>query len=94
MHLGFLDHPMKHGEHQDIKNKRCILLGVQVKRTPHAINSSILMEARKELVDELFLRPDGAPKKNYTLKEIVLVLDKYKYLSSHIFEYSKQDYYI
>lgn len=76
------------------KNKRCILLGVQIKKTPYAINSSILMEATKELVDELFLRPNGIPKKNYTLEELVLVLDKYKYLSLHIFEYSKQDYHI
>jgi hypothetical protein len=57
-------------------------------------NKLFNLNGGKKRVDELFLRPDGAPKKNYTLKEIVLVLDKYKYLSSHIFEYSKQDYYI
>jgi hypothetical protein len=52
-----------------------------VERTPHATNSSIMMEATKELVGELLLRPEGAPAKTFTFEELVPVLDKYRYMS-------------
>jgi hypothetical protein len=53
-----------------------------VERTPHATNSSIVMEVTKELVRELLLRLKGAPAKTFTFEELVPVLDKCKYMSS------------
>jgi hypothetical protein len=53
-----------------------------VDRTLHATNSSIVMEATKELVGELLLRPEGAPSKTFTFEKLVPVLDKCKYMSS------------
>jgi hypothetical protein len=52
-----------------------------VERTPHATNSSIVIEATKELVEELLLRPKGTPAKTFTFEELVPVLDKCKYIS-------------
>jgi hypothetical protein len=40
------------------------------------------MEDTKELVRELLLKPQGMPVKTFTFKELVLVLDKCKYMSS------------
>jgi hypothetical protein len=40
------------------------------------------MEANKELVDELLINPEEAPVQKYDLEELVLVLEKYKYMSS------------
>jgi hypothetical protein len=40
------------------------------------------MEATKELVGELLLRPEGAPSKTFTFEELVPVLDKCRYMSS------------
>jgi hypothetical protein len=82
VHLGVHEHPVKNGEYQDFKDRSCTLLGKQVERTPHATNSSIMMEATKELVGELLLRPKGAPAKTFTFEELVPVLDKYRYMSS------------
>jgi hypothetical protein len=82
MHLGVHEHPMKNGKHQDFKDRSHTLLGEQVERTLHATNSSIVMEATKELVGELLLRPEGAPSKTFTFEGLIPVLDKYKYMSS------------
>jgi hypothetical protein len=82
VHLGVHEHPMKDGEYQDFKDRSRILLGEQVDRTPHTTNSSIVMEATKELVEELLLKPEGAPTKTFTFEELVLILDKCKYISS------------
>jgi hypothetical protein len=82
VHLGIHEHPVKNGEYQDFKDRSRTLLGEQVERTPHATNSSILMEATKELVEALQLRPEGALAKTFTFEELVPVLDKCKYLSS------------
>jgi hypothetical protein len=73
---------MKHGEYQDFKDRSRTLLGKQVERTPLAKNSSIVMEATKELVGELLLRPEGAPTKTFTFGELVAVFDKCGYMSS------------
>ena len=40
------------------------------------------MEASKELVGELLVNLEGAPIRKYNLEELVLVLEKYKYMSS------------
>jgi hypothetical protein len=48
---------VKDGEYQDFKDHTHTLLGKQVERTPHATNSTIVMEATKELLEELLLAP-------------------------------------
>ena len=40
------------------------------------------MEASKELVDKLLIDPEGAPIRKFDLKELIPVLEKYKYISS------------
>jgi hypothetical protein len=42
-----------------------------VERTPHATNSSIVMEATKELMGELLLRPEGKPAKTFTFEVLL-----------------------
>jgi hypothetical protein len=81
VHLGVHEHPMKDREYQDFIDQSQTLLGKQIDRTPHATNSSIVIEATKELVEELLLRPKGAPSKIFTFKELVPILDKCRYLS-------------
>jgi hypothetical protein len=82
VHLGVHEHPVKNGEYQDFKDRSRTLLAEQVERTPHATNSSIVMEATKKLLGELLLRLEGAPAKTFTFEELVPVLDKYRYMSS------------
>jgi hypothetical protein len=82
IHLGVHEHPVKDGEYQDFKEWTRTLLGEQVERTPHATNSTIVMEATKELLRELLLAPQGVPAKTMTFEELVPVLDKYKYMTS------------
>jgi hypothetical protein len=82
VHLGLHEHPVKVGENQEIKEKMRTLIGEQVERTPKATNSTIVMEATKELVGELLIDPKGTPAKKFDMEELVPVLDKYKYMSS------------
>jgi hypothetical protein len=82
VHLGVHEHPMKNGEYQDFKDRIRTLLREQVERTPHATNSSIVMEATKELVEELMLRPELALAKTFTFEELVPILDKCRYMNS------------
>jgi hypothetical protein len=82
VHLGVHEHPMKDGEYQDFIDQSQTLIEEQVDKTPHATNSSIVMEAMKELVGDLLLRLEGAPLKTFTFEELVSVLDKCKYMSS------------
>jgi hypothetical protein len=82
VHLGVHEHPEKNGEYHDIKDRSRTLIEEHVDITPHATNSSIVMEATKELVKELLLRPEGALGKTFTFEELVPILDKYKYMSS------------
>jgi hypothetical protein len=82
LHLGIHEHPVKVGEDQEIKKRMCKLIEEQVERTPKATNSAIVMEASKELVGELLIDPEGAPVRKYNLKELVPVLEKYKYMTS------------
>jgi hypothetical protein len=81
VHLGVHEHLVKNGEYQDFKDRSRTFLGEQVERTLYATNSSMVMEATKELVGELLLRPEGAPTKTFTFEELVPVLDKCKYMS-------------
>jgi hypothetical protein len=82
VHLGIHEHPVKVGEDQEIKEKTRKLIEEQVERTPKANNSAIVMEASKELVGELLIDPEGVPVWKYDLEELVLVLEKWKYMSS------------
>jgi hypothetical protein len=50
LHLGVHEHPVKVGEDQEIKERTRKLIEEQVERTPKATNSTIVMEASKELV--------------------------------------------
>jgi hypothetical protein len=82
MHLRVHAHLVKDGEYQDFKDRTQTLFGEKVERNPHAINCVIVMEATKELVGELLLRPKGAPAKTFTFEKLVPVLDRSKYMSS------------
>jgi len=53
-----------------------------MERTSVATNSSIVLEAMKELVGELLLHLDGVPLKTLNIVELLLVLNKCKYFSS------------
>jgi hypothetical protein len=74
VHLGVHKHPVKNGEYQGFKDHSCTLLGEQMEKTLHATNSSIVMEATKELVGELLLRPEGASAKTFNFEELVPIL--------------------
>jgi hypothetical protein len=82
LHLGVYEHPVKVGNDQEIKERTHKLIEEQVERTPKATNSAIVMEASKELVGELLVNPKGALVRKYDLEELVLVLEKCKYMSS------------
>ena len=82
VHLGIHAHPVKDGDLRDMLEKSRTLLQEQLERTPSATNSSIVMEATKELLEGLLLCPDGDQPKTLEFLELVPVLDKCKYLSS------------
>jgi hypothetical protein len=82
VHLRIHEHPVQNGEYQDFKDRSRTLLAEQLERTPLATNSSIVMEATKEFLGELLLRPEGALAKTFTFEELVPVLDKCRYMSS------------
>jgi hypothetical protein len=81
LHLGLHEHPVKVGEDQEIKERTRKLIEDQIERTSKATNSAIVMEASKELVDELLIDPEEAPARKYDLEELVPVFEKYKYMS-------------
>ena len=55
VHLGTHSHPVKDGELRDMRDRTRSLIGEQMERTPGATNSSIVMEATKELLGEFLL---------------------------------------
>ena len=57
VHLRIHKHLVEDGEYQDYKDLSQILFKEQVERIPHATNFIIIIEATKELVGELLLRP-------------------------------------
>jgi hypothetical protein len=73
---------VKVDEDHEIKERTRKLIEEQVKKTPKTTKSAIVMEARKELVDELLIDPEGAPVRKYDLEELVPTLEKCKYMSS------------
>jgi hypothetical protein len=82
VHLRHHKHLVKACENHEFKERMRSLIRKQVKRTSKATNSAIVMEATKELMGELLLHPEGAPARKFDLEELVLVLYKYKYMSS------------
>jgi hypothetical protein len=62
---------VKVDEDHEIKERTRKLIEEQVKKTPKTTKSAIVMEARKELVDELLIDPEGAPIRKYDLEELV-----------------------
>jgi hypothetical protein len=82
LHLGVHEHPLKVGKDQEIKERTRKLIEEQVKRTPKATSSAIIMEASKEFVGELLINPEGALIRKYDLEELVPILEKCKYMSS------------
>jgi hypothetical protein len=82
LHLRVHEHPVKVGKDQEIKERMRKLIEEQVERTPKATNSTIVIEASKELVGELLIDPEGAPVQKYDLEELVPILEKCKYMSS------------
>ena len=81
MHTGVHNHPVKVGEDQEMIERTRKLIEEQVKRTPKATNSAIVMEANKELVGELLIDPKEAPIRKFDLEELVPVLANCKYMS-------------
>jgi hypothetical protein len=82
VHLGLHEHPVKASENLEFKVRACTLIGEQVERALKATNFAIVMEATKELVEELLLYPKGAPAIKFDLKELVPIVNKCKYMSS------------
>ena len=82
LHLGVHDHPIKVGEDQGIKERTRQLIEEQVERTPKATNFAIVMEASKELVNDLLINSEMAVVQKFNLEELVPILEKCKYMSS------------
>ena len=53
-----------------------------MERTPRATNSSIVMEATKELLGDFLLRPEGDSSRDMEFNDLVPILDKCKYITS------------
>ena len=82
VHLGIHSHLIKDGELRDMRDRTHSLIGEQMERTLGATNSSIVMEATKELLGEFLLRPEGDSSGVMDLNDLVPVLDKCKYITS------------
>ena len=81
MYLGIHKHIVKIGEDQEIKKRTHKLIEEHVEKTPKTTNSAIVMEASKELVDELLIDPEGALVRKYDLEKLVPILENCKYMS-------------
>ena len=73
---------MKVGIYRDAMERTRSLLGEQVEKTHTATNSSIVLEASKELIGELLLCLQGALQKSLEFHELIPVLDQCKHMSS------------
>ena len=82
IHLGIHKHRVKDGELRDMQERTRDLIGEQMERTPSTTNSAIIMDATKELLEDLLLCPDGELPKTLDFSELMPVLDKCKYFSS------------
>ena len=82
VHLRTHSHLMKDGELQDMQERTRSFIEEQMERTPSATNSSIVMEATKELLGEFLLRPEGDSSRVMDFNDLIPVLDKCKYITS------------
>ena len=82
VHLGSHDHPVKVGDYRDSIEQTKSLISDQVERTPTATNSSIVLEASKELLGPLLLARDGEEQKPLELTDLLPLFDKCKHLTS------------
>ena len=82
IHLGSHGHPVKVGDYRDTKKQLTDYIERQVERTPSATRSAIVLEATKDLLGKLLLRPKDAPTKTLTLEELEPVFDQCKDVSS------------
>jgi hypothetical protein len=71
---------VKVGKNHLFKKKTCTFIGEQVEK-PSKVTNSTIMDATKELVEELLLHLKDAPTRNFDLEELVLVFYKHKYMS-------------
>ena len=74
VHLRTQSHPVKDGELRDMRDHTCSLIGEQMERMLEATNSSIVMEATKELLGEFLLRPEGDSSRVMEFNDLVPVL--------------------
>ena len=72
VHLGTHNHPVKDGELRDMRDRTRSLIGEQMERTTGATNSSIVMEATKELLGEFLLRPEGDSSRDMEFNDLAL----------------------
>ena len=82
IHLGIHKHPVKDGELRDMQERTRDLIGEQMERKSSTTNSTIIMDATKELLEDLLLCPDGELPKTLDFLELMPVLNKCKYFSS------------
>lgn len=80
MHLGLHKHLGKVDENQVFKEKTHTHWKVGCKDFK-GHKFAIVMEATKELIEELLLHSKGALGRTFNLEELVPILDKYKYMS-------------
>ena len=66
VHLGTHSHPVKDRELRDMRERTHSLIGKQMERMPGATNSSIVVEATKELLGISFFDLKGIPPRLWT----------------------------
>lgn len=82
VHFGTHNHPVKDGDCRDSKERTRALIGDQVERNPSGTNSAIVLEASKELLGGMLLRPEGTLPTQFGIHELMPVLEKCKFMSS------------
>ena len=80
MHLGLHKHLGKAGENRVSKERMHTHWGVG-RKDFKGHKFAIVMEATKELIEELLLHPKDALRITFNLEELVPILDKYKYMN-------------
>ena len=70
------------GDYRDTKVEINCLIEEQIKKTPQASKSAVVLEANKVLIGSYLLQPDHAPPKKLILEELVPVFDRCKDMAS------------
>lgn len=82
MHLGSHNHPLKIGDYCDSNEKTSSLISKQVERTLTATNSSIILDATKELVGLHLLAREGKEQKTLEFTDFLPSFDRCEQLTS------------